>query len=226
MNTDLVAAQISDLARACNPADLPAFAQAERFAGDAALDLPLLDPDHQAPAVITPVVPWGSMRRSARMEGTWHFYTDDYRFSGLWKAPGKLLQTGCIAAVEPNFSTYNDMPAAEAIYRTYQKRWIARYWQVYGGIKILVDLNVSIRFAKLNLLGVPPTWRAFATRGYSDRILDLEAEHELACEHAGTREIVFMVVGGGRLVHERCEAQRWIHIQEYREGVKHVQALR
>ena len=65
------------------------------------------------------------------------------------------------------------------IERIYQKRWISRSLQECG-IKVWIDLNVSRRYAELNLIGVPIGYNAFITRGYADRIDDLNYEYTLA----------------------------------------------
>ena len=204
----------------CNPPELPAPTRLERWVGEEQLEIPCLDLLYQATSAITPMVPWGSIKRSSRMEGTWHFYTDDYRFNALYRDPARLVNTHCSAAVEPNYSTYNDMPMAEAIFRTYQKRWIARYWQSRG-INVYVDLNVSRKFYELNLLGVPYGWRSYSTRGYNDRVNDLEAEYWIAKHHSGDGPINFIVFGGGKIVSELCQDINILHIKEYREVVKY-----
>lgn len=59
------------------------------FASDNDLGIPLLDANLQAAAVVAPVQPWGmgAGARTRKNAGTWHFYTDDYRFDALWRDP-------------------------------------------------------------------------------------------------------------------------------------------
>lgn len=180
---------------------------------DNELEIPMLDVNMQAKAVDLPFVGWGSISRKRRIRGTWHFYTDDYRFEGLWKKPAEIVNTYCVNCVEPNFSVYNQMPFAVAVWGTYRKRWIARWWQSRG-IKIFVDLNVAEKFAKLNLIGVPKGWNAYATRGYSARLDATEREYALACEHAGKENILFVVYGGGKAVQEYCRQRGWLWFDE------------
>jgi len=180
---------------------------------DNEFEIPCLDEGMQAKAVDLPFVGWGSVKRKKRMMGTWHFYVDDYRFTGVWRNPGDVVNTYAVNAVEPNFSVYNQMPMPVALWAIYRKRWVGRWWQSRG-MHILVDLNVAARYAEMNLLGVPHGWKAYATRGYSARLADTEREFELACQRAGTRSILFVVYGGGRAVMEHCRRRGWLHFVE------------
>lgn len=175
------------------------------WATDNDFHIPVLDPTMQARQIDLPVSGWGARSRKLKLRGgAWHFYVSDYRFTALWRDPSPLLNTGAMSAVEPNFSCYDQTPVAVAMWRIYQKRWIARYWQSRG-IAILVDLNVSRGHANLNLIGVPQGWRSYATRGYSERLDGLEFEFELARVHAGSDSLVFLVVGGGQAVKQWCQ---------------------
>jgi hypothetical protein len=111
------------------------------------------------------------------------------------------------------------MPLAVALYRIYQKRWLARFWQSQG-IRVLVDMNVAEVFYDYNLLGVPAGWRAWCTRGYNDRVGNTEQEFELACKHAGTEAILFVVYGGGKIVKQLCGKRGWVHIEEDMDRAK------
>jgi len=148
------------------------------------------------------------------MSGTWHFYVDDYRFTNLIKRPDKIVNTQCNSAIEPNFSIFNQMPIPVGLFRIYQKRWIARYWQQHG-IRVIVDLNVAPKFRAYNLLGVPIGWGAYATRGYTDRLDQLEAEYNLAKTHASGNPLLFIVYGGGKLVKQYCAERAWLWFDEY-----------
>lgn len=183
--------------------------------------VPLLDVNHMATAVELPVEAWGrgSGARTKQTRGTWHFYTEDYRFQALWDDPSPVVRSGCAAVVEPNFSCYTDMPPAVALWRIYQKRWLARYWQSFG-IKVFADLNVAEPHYALNLLGIPKGWTAWATRGYTERMASTVKEWEMACEHAGTDNICYWVYGGGKQVQKLCRERGWVHILEQRDEVR------
>lgn len=183
------------------------------WATDNEWGVPLLDTHWQANALDLPVAGWGSIARKTRLKGTWHFYTDDNRFEPLWADPSPIVNTACVNVIEPNFSVYDQMPRAVALWGTYRKRWLARWWQSFG-IRVFVDLNVSEEHADLNWLGVPDGWRAYATRGYSSRLDATEREYAAACEHAGTDDVLFVVVGGGKAVKARCQERGWTWVIE------------
>lgn len=189
------------------------------WASDNQLGIPSLLLSMQADALDLPLVIWGSVSRKTRMNGTWGFYTDDYRYEALWKDPSLLLATNCVSAIEPNFSIYNQTPPAVATWQIYRKRWMARYWQSKG-IRVFVDLNVNKTFAEDNLIGVPAGWSAFATRGYNERVNDLKFELGLAQSVAGKKDILFVVYGGGNIVHTFCMENGLIHIQEQQDNHK------
>lgn len=189
------------------------------FPTDNALDIPVLNLDLQADGLEVPLLAWGSIKRGKRLNrGTWHFYTEDYRFVNVWKTPEALLETECNAVVEPNLSVYPQTPFAVAVELTYKKRWLARYWQEQG-IKVWVDLNVSNEHSRLNLVGVPEGWRAYATHGYSERLEDLDYEYSLARERARATPL-FLVYGGGKAVADRCKERGWLHSQEHRTWIR------
>ena len=172
-----------------------------------------------------PVNRIGAQARKTRVEGqTLHGYTDDYRINGLWKDPSWLINSGCRALVEPNFSTNGEMPKAIALSYVYAKRWIARWAQSYG-IEIWVDLAMNPEHADIALLGVPQGWKAYATYtyivGYDDEWL--YTQHEQAVKHAGTDEILFWVYGGEDHIQELCQEHGWLwtpaHQQAYLRNV-------
>lgn len=180
-------------------------------------EIPVLRSDLQADAIDVPVVQWGSRKRSAHMFGTWTFYVDDYKFNHLWKDSSAILNSGCVNAAEVNFSVSDQLPYALALYHTYRKRWLARLWQELAGIRIFVDLNVGTRHADTNLLGVPGGWRAYATRGYGDRLDELAMELAMAITHRGSTDVLFMVYGGGKAVREWCQGHTgvvWVPEQQ------------
>lgn len=186
---------------------------------DNALGIPTLDLSMQAAEIVPPFLTWGSVSRNTPNLGTWGFYTEDYRYTALWNDPKPVVNSGCVVAVEPNFSCYEDTPLAVGHWRIYQKRWLARWWQECG-IQIFVDLNVAPGYAKVNLLGVPKGWRAYCTRGYLSRLHQLEAEYEIACNRAGTNKILFVVYGGSEKLRGFCESRGWTWIREQREVAK------
>jgi hypothetical protein len=169
------------------------------------LGIPDLDPDRQPDCVPLPVWGWGSTSRDREHRGTWHFFTDDFRWSRLLKDPSALVETGAAAAVEPNISVFDDTPKALAIASIYRKRWIARFWQL-AGVRVFVDCNLPARIldSAEARMGIPEGWRAFATRGYDRRLEDLGAEYQFASSF-GIRKPVFLVIGGGAQVAAWCE---------------------
>jgi ParB-like chromosome segregation protein Spo0J len=177
--------------------------------------IPMLDIAYQADAVDLPVTKWGTVRRhGARMPGTWHFYTEDYKFlAAAWGDPTPVVNSGCVSIVEPNFSTNNQMPAAVALWGVYRKRWVSRFWQSRG-IRVFVDLNVEEHLDAVNLLGVPSGWRAYATRY---RVQD--EDHVLRCfevakDHAASADILFLVVGGRDAARRMAQQYGWIWCPE------------
>ena len=169
---------------------------------DNAFDVPALRLDVQATEICAPVMPWGAVSRGTRMPGTFVFYVDDYRFSALLRAPLQLNATGCTTAVEPNITLGEQTPRWVVLGATGRKRACARRWQD-AGVRVLVDLNVPHRHRELCMLGVPPGWRAFATRGYANRPDDLIAEHDFAISWAGAMPLL-LVYGGGAKVEAMC----------------------
>lgn len=177
--------------------------------------IPTLHTRWQAQAVIVPVLKWGSYGRRRTMYGTWHFFTDDWRFEGLWSDPTPVRNTQPACAVEPNFSCHEQLPLAVGIYRIYQKRWISRYWQTQG-ILIFVDLFVADKFAKINLLGVPYGWTAYATRAKAADLKRLIERAEIAKKHAAGNPITLLVYAGGKGAGELCKEQGWVWIPDPR----------
>jgi hypothetical protein len=147
------------------------------------------------------------------MDGTWLFYTDDYRFSNLWRDPSSIVNTRAVAVAELNYSTNDDMPRAVVLWNTYRKRWLSRYWQSQG-IRVLVDLHVARRYVVENLLGVPSGWNAFATRAY-EGVTDewLDEDFATACKVAGNDNPLFVVYGGGKGTEQKFLERSWIHVK-------------
>lgn len=188
------------------------------YPSDNKLMIPTLDINMQATEAALPFVAWGSVKRKdLRLTGTLHFYVDDARFSNLYNDCTPVLNSGVPIAVEPNYSLFNQTVIPAAIWWIYQKRWLARFWQSRG-IRTIVDLNVAERYSELNLYGVPQGWRAYATRGHTDRLDALQFEYSLAKRRAGA-EPLFVVVGGGKAVAELCMGRNWIHVPDHIQSI-------
>jgi hypothetical protein len=172
----------------------------------------------QADAVDWPVNQWGTLGMNRPMPGTWCFYIDDHRFEPLWDKPENATRSGAVAIVEPNFSTHQQHARAYVLWQTYRKRWLARYWQSQG-LKVFVDLNVWHEFRELNLLGVPRGWKAYANRAHrgEDHLI---ADWELACEHAGTDDILYLVYSGGKDVKELAARRGWFWVPDQYDEAK------
>ena len=187
------------------------------FSSDNPEGIPTLLLSQQSPCVLPPIAKWGEVSRRSRGTQCWHFFTDDYKFNGVWKNPLAVSNTRAAQACEVNYSTYDHMPKAMAVYSIYQKRWLARYWQ-HRGMQILVDLNVAPTWETINLLGVPEGWRAYATRAADRELEALEHQHRLACERAGTDELVMLVYAGGKHVRAFCEEHNLVHVEDKRNA--------
>jgi hypothetical protein len=171
--------------------------------------IPTLDLAMQAETVDLPFVQWGRLPIAREMRGTYHFYQDDRKFSALWKSPLAITRSGCRAAVEPNFSTWPDLPRAVALHDIYRKRTLARSWQQHG-IRIWVDLNVDDAFLDLALLGVPDGWRSYAVRKHRGTGQDdINRRLRMACERSGVGQVRFLVVGGDRAMRDQCREYGW-----------------
>lgn len=180
--------------------------------------VPQLASAMQATLLDAPVLVWGDQARS-KAAGTYLFYTDDYKFEALWKDPSKLVASGTPVATEPNYSTGQDTPPAVALWGIYRKRWINRWWQSQG-VKTLVDLNVQPELWEWSLLGVPPSWRAWATRLHTgdDWQAWLGQCWDLVTGYTGTDEgHLFVVYGGGREVRQHCIDKQWWWIPERKQ---------
>jgi hypothetical protein len=168
------------------------------------LGIPDLDPAMGPTSVPLPVWCWGQTSRKRPNPGTWHHFTADYRFAAVERNPLALLSTGCAAAVELNYSVFDDTPLALAFATLYRKRYIARLWQ-QSNVLVFVDCNLPERVldCEESRYGVPAGYPAFATRGYERRPEALAREYEWACSF-GVKTPVFLVVGGGRQTAAWC----------------------
>jgi len=145
------------------------------------------------------------------------FYTDDSRFNGLLSEPGKLKATGATSAIELNFTTSDNHPAALVIADFWRKKKLASVWQEHG-IRIAVDLNISPRYLPLAFVGVPIGWKAYANRAYAADLGALDQAHVMACNHARTDKILYFVYGNQEAA-ALCQARGWIHIPFIHHGV-------
>jgi len=108
---------------------------------------------------------------------------------------------------------------AVGLYRTMQKRWLARYWQSQG-LRVFVDLNVAKKFDEINLLGVPDGWKSFATSGADYAIDRLETQVEIAKRKAGDAAVNFLVYGGGVKIAKLCAEQSWVYLPDARNAAR------
>lgn len=196
------------------------------FPTDNDLEIPTLDLSMQAESCESPFLCFGEQRRTFNLNGsgTLHFYTDDYRFNVVYEHPEKILNHQPHNIVEPNFSLYNETPVAFGMQALYKKRWIARCMQERG-IGIFVDLNVAQKWYQLNMLGVPRGWRAFATRGYSDRLNNLAFELSIAEDWAEGKKPLFVIYGGGDICRRFAQQHGCIYINPVVTTKKHLAAL-
>jgi len=189
--------------------------------------IPDLDINMQGDYVDFPLA-WGSQARTKSFAGKLiHFYVDDPRFNGmgnaveygaafwkLWERPDKVWASTAPSFIECNFSTSQSQPYAVALHQIYKKRFLSRYWQSRG-MRCFVDLNVAPEWEELNLLGVPLGWRAYATRVHRFTDLDLLIHQwELACCHAGSEDLIFLVYGHRNEVKDLCARRGWVYLNE------------
>lgn len=193
--------------------------------------IPVLSLKMQATALDLPFVQWGDIARKTKFRGTYHTYAEDDKFEALWKDPTGPVASNCINCVEPNFSNYSDAQRGYVMGLLYKKRWVARYWQEVG-IQIFVDMNINSTFLdndpacpRQGMLGVPPGWRAYCTRGYADHPTKNHSQYAVAVERfdQGTpeqkgrhKDIIFVVYGGGKTIEKVCQENGWIFVRDRR----------
>ena len=185
------------------------------YPSDNLYDIPCLRLDRQAGMLKLPLSPYG-LGRKTKEASTIHFYVDDYRFESVWKNPAKILAGNATAIIEPNFSLFDTTPLSYGIYLIYKKRWIARYLQECG-IDVYIDLNVSSKFDKFNMMGVPKGYNAFATRGFVGRLQD---EFDMARSISGKSVPNLIVYGGGKEIQEFCVRHTLVYIHDYMTAKK------
>jgi hypothetical protein len=189
-----------------------------------ALDVPDLLDDNQPTELPKRYVKWGQIGREQAFDGLIHFYTDDYKFKGLWERPWLIPQAKAPQAVEPNYSTFGKDPAPYHVLSTFYKRWLARYWQDHG-VQVWVDLNVIGRsWTDYLFLGVPDTYLSYATRyqradlsGEKCGVPHLEETYERIVQHVAPSlrdQIRFLVYGGGSAIRDLCTNRGWLYLQD------------
>ena len=188
-------------------------------------EVPLLLSTRQPTGLDTPINRWGTIARKTRIDGGLiHFYTDDYKFTGILNNPLAVLKTGCSSVVEPNFSTSDDMRKAIVLYYIYLKRYLSRTWQEYG-LNVWVDLAIAPRHRDLALIGVPRGYRCYATYTYT-RDYDIEwlyQDYDQALKHSGLNEsdILFWVYGGNDDVQKICRERGWLWSAAHQQAYHH-----
>lgn len=185
-------------------------------------DIPVLRTDRMADYLDAPIIKWGVKGRRKTHTGTYHFYTDDYKFTGCWKHPEYLVNSGCPSVMEVNFSINDSMPKALVLALIYKKRWLSRYWQE-NGVRIFVDLGVSDRYLDINTIGVPKGWRAFSTRHYvgdDEHGILLEAQYKIAEKIRGNDDVLFVVYGSNKELAEVCRQRGWIFLLDYQLAIR------
>ena len=197
------------------------------FLTDNDLEIPTLDIDMQAQRCTIPFLCFGEQKRTYNLNGSGvlHFYTDDYRFNAVYEHPEKILQHHPSEIVEPNGSLFNETPVSFGLQSIYKKRWIARVMQSKG-IRVFVDLNVAQKYYQLNMIGVPRGWSAFATRGYSDRLSNLEFEYNIAKDWAERKKPLFVIYGGGDICRRFAQRNGCIYINPVVTTKKKIEAMK
>jgi hypothetical protein len=189
------------------------------FPGEKEYGIPTLSLDYQATDVPYPFVKWAEISGKREMRGTWHFYAYDGKLQNLWYNPHQLLSSNATAFVEINWSIRNVHPKAYALGQIYRKRQVSR-WLQSKGKKIFVDMNVGGTWRSENLLGVPEGWKAYCTRGYTEKIMYISEQIGMAVDRAGTEDILFVVYGGGEIVADCCKEADCVHIPERLQAIR------
>lgn len=200
------------------------------FPSDPVWGIPMLSLKYQAEEVKKPVVKWGEVGRKDKSVrgGIWHFYVGDGKFETLYyNDPSAPMYANPYAMVLPNFSIRSQTPYSWVMGQTFKKFWLGRYWQSKG-FRIFVDMNVRIDPEEvklvgcpINLIGVPRGFRAYASRGYNASADYLRVEYEWACKWAGSDDIIFLVIGGGKEVQKVSSELQWTWIPERLDCIRH-----
>lgn len=176
-------------------------------------DVPELDITLQGDQVDYPVRYFGEIARSSRHKGTYHFFTEDYKFQRVWKDPALITRSACPSVCEVNYSTADQLPFAEALHGIYRKRWLSRHWQG-SGIRIWVDLYTHPKFDHISLLGVPKGWKSFAYRTTDARLPELRDRIAFAKKWTGVDKVRMLVVGGSTKTRDFCADNGFHHVMD------------
>ena len=74
-----------------------------------------------------------------------HFFIDDYRFERCWQTPERYTQylAKHPFVVQPDFSTYTDMPKIMQMWNKYRNHLLAWYWQNIAGLDVVPNVMFS-----------------------------------------------------------------------------------
>ena len=196
---------------------------------DTTWGIPTLDPAMQVRESDLPPrwVKWGShARRFLISKRGLHFYCVDRKFTALWKHPQTVVNMDPACVVEPNYSSWAELPPAVSLHDTFRKRSIALAWQRLG-LRVLVDLNVHPNVHPFGLLGVPIEWRAFATRAHRSGGPEAVAEDfawASRVQGIPIESMLCVVFGGGKLHHDACQERGWHWVPEDARTVRGLPA--
>ena len=95
-----------------------------------------------AKSIPTNLIYYTDIQKNEHYSGFVHFYMDDYKFESVWNHPQAALKKfkRCEGVITPDFSTYQDMPAALKIYNTYRMRAFG-YWLGKNGIQVINNVR-------------------------------------------------------------------------------------
>jgi hypothetical protein len=183
--------------------------------------IPILDLGWQATDLPGAWTAWGSVARTSWVEGGYHFYVRDYKFSSLWRRWEFLSASGCSHVVEVNFSAGPETARAVVLHDVWRKRVLSSAWGT-SGVRLLADLNMEACHLGLGMLGIPEGWRAYATRKHHGdwNHRAIEYQHERACLRAGTDDLLFVVFGGGFRTRDYCARRSWRWVPERSDAAR------
>ena len=74
-----------------------------------------------------------------------HFFIDDYRFERVWQQPEKYTKylEKHPFVIQPDFSTYTDMPKIMQMWNKYRNHLLAWYWQNICGLDVVPNVMFS-----------------------------------------------------------------------------------
>jgi hypothetical protein len=138
------------------------------------------------------------------------FFVDDYRFECLWNRPTfyaeQFAAFGWGAVIEPDFSTWLDMPLAEQLWSIFRMRTLGRLYQEHG-IRIIPNLAWSDeRSFAFCFQGIPQHAPAVACECRTPGGNDADRRAFLAGLSEGVRQVhpQHITVYGGK------EHQHWL----------------